>query len=160
MELKKEYGYVLFVALLLYLMQQLVFIIPVLRERSKTKIQAPTLYPRDSEIQKLNLNEDQVLNYYRAQRVHQNNVESMSVFMPIFLIAGLFEPKNVAIAGTIVLFFRLIGGIGYLYGKRVYGAPWHIGELYLLYIVGKIAYKMIFKKETLTLTPKTCSITI
>lgn len=155
MKVNKEYGYVLFVALLLYLMQQLVFIIPVLRERSKTKIEAPTLYPRDSEIQKLNLSEEQVLKYYRAQRTHQNNVESMSVFMPIFLIAGLFEPKNVAIAGTIVLIFRLIGGIGYLYGKRVYGAPWHIGELYLLYIVGKIAFKMIFKKETPTLTPKT-----
>jgi len=152
MKVKKEYGYVLFVALLLYLMQQLVFLIPVLRERSKTKIEAPILYPRDSEIQKLNLSEEQVMNYYRAQRTHQNNVESMSVFMPIFLVAGLFEPKNVAIAGSIVLIFRLIGGIGYLYGKRVYGAPWHIGELYLLYIVGKIAYKMIFKKETPTPT--------
>ena len=93
------------------------------------------------------VSEEQVMNYYRAQRTHQNNVESMSVFMPIFLVAGLFEPKNVAIAGSIVLIFRLIGGIGYLYGKRIYGAPWHIGELYLLYIVGKIAYKMLFKKE-------------
>ena len=77
-----------------------------------------------------------MLSYQRAQRTHQNNVESMSVFMPIFLVAGLFEPKNVAIAGAIVLLFRLIGGIGYLYGKRVYGAPWHFGELFLLYTVG------------------------
>lgn len=153
MKIKKEYGYVLFIGLLLYLMQQLVFIIPVLRERSKTKIQAPTLYPRDSEIQKLNLSESQVLSYYRAQRTHQNNVEAMSVFMPIFLIAGLFDPKNVAIAGAIVLLFRLIGGIGYLYGKRVYGAPWHFGELFLLYTVGKIAYKMLFKKEPSTIAP-------
>ena len=153
MKIKKEYGYVLFIGLLLYLMQQLVFIIPVLRERSKTKIEAPTLYPRDSEIQKLNLSESQVLSYYRAQRTHQNNVEAMSVFMPIFLIAGLFDPKNVAIAGAIVLLFRLIGGIGYLYGKRVYGAPWHFGELFLLYTVGKIAYKMLFKKESITVAP-------
>ena len=145
MNVKKEYGYVLIVGLLLYLLQQLVFLIPVLRERSKTKIKAPILYPRDSEIQKLNLTSDQVLKYYRAQRVHQNNVESMSVFMPIFLIAGLFEPKNVAIAGLVVFVFRLIGGIGYLYGNRMYGAPWHLGELFLLYTVGKIAYKMLFK---------------
>lgn len=157
MNVKKEYGYVLFVGLLLYLMQQLVFIIPVLRERSKTKIEAPTLYPRDSEIQKLNLSEKQVLSYQRAQRTHQNNVESMSVFMPIFLVAGLFEPKNVAIAGAIVLLFRLIGGIGYLYGKRIYGAPWHFGELFLLYTVGKIAYKMLFKKEPSTITPAPAS---
>ena len=155
MKIKKEYGYVLFIGILLYLMQQLVFIIPVLRERSKTKIEAPTLYPRDSEIQKLNLSESQVLSYYRAQRTHQNNVEAMSVFMPIFLIAGLFDPKNVAIAGAIVLLFRLIGGIGYLYGKRVYGAPWHFGELFLLYTVGKIAYKMLFKKESSTIAPPT-----
>jgi len=145
MNVKKDYGYVLIVGLLLYLLQQLVFLIPVLRERSKTKIKAPILYPRDSEIQKLNLTSDQVLKYYRAQRVHQNNVESMSVFMPIFLIAGLFEPKNVAIAGLVVFVFRLIGGIGYLYGNRMYGAPWHLGELFLLYTVGKIAYKMLFK---------------
>ena len=153
MEVKKEYGYVLFVGLLLYLTQQLLFLIPVMRERSSTKISAPTLYPRDSEIKALNLTEDQVLKYYRAQRVHQNNVEAMSVFMPIFLIAGLFDPKNVAIAGAIVLLFRLIGGIGYLYGKRVYGAPWHFGELFLLYTVGKIAYKMLFKKEPSTIAP-------
>ena len=146
MKIKKEYGYVLFIGLLLYLMQQLVFIIPVLRERSKTKIEAPTLYPRDSEIQKLNLSESQVLSYYRAQRTHQNNVEAMSVFMPIFLIAGLFDPKNVAIAGAIVLLFRLIG-IGYLYGKRVYGAPWYFGELFLLYTVGKIHIKCYLKKN-------------
>jgi uncharacterized membrane protein YgcG len=148
MNVKKEYGYVLIVGLLLYLLQQLVFLIPVLRERSQTKIKAPILYPRDSEIQKLNLTSDQVLKYYRAQRVHQNNVESMSVFMPIFLIAGLFEPKNVAIAGLVVFVFRLIGGIGYLYGNRMYGAPWHLGELFLLYTVGKIAYKMLFKSGT------------
>merc|ERR1712166_536140 len=113
--IKREYGYVLIVGLLLYLLQQLVFIIPVLRERSKTKITAPILYPRDSEIKKLNLTDKQVLNYYRAQRVHQNNVESMSVFMPIFLVAGIFEPTKVAISGAIVLIFRLIGGIGYMY---------------------------------------------
>jgi uncharacterized MAPEG superfamily protein len=145
MEIKKEFGYVLFVAVMLYLTQQLLLVIPVIKERSSTGIKAPTLYPRDSEIQKLKLTDEQVDGYLRAQRAHQNNVEVMSVFMPIFLVAGLFEPKNVAIAGLIVLVFRIIGGLGYLYGKRMYGAPFHIGELYLLFIVVKIAYNFLFK---------------
>ena len=143
----KEYGYVLFVALLFYLTQQLLMILPVMK-RSATKIKAPTLYPRDSEIKSLGLTDEQVLNYYRAQRVHQNNVEVMSVFMPLFLIAGFFEPTKVAIAGLVVLVFRIVGGIGYLSGNRMYGAPWHLGELYLLYIVGSNAYKLLFKKSS------------
>ena len=147
MDIKKEYGYVLIIALLLYITQQVLMVIPVMRERSSTKIKAPTLYPRDSEIKKLNLSEDEVLNYYRAQRVHQNNVEAMSVFMPLFLIAGIFQPTKVAIAGAIVWIFRLVGGIGYLYGKRMYGAPWHLGELYLLYIAGYSAFELLFKES-------------
>lgn len=146
LKIKKEYGYVLFIAVLLYLTQQLLFVIPVIKERSSTGIKAPTLYPRDSEIEKLNLSEDRVSSYLRAQRAHQNNVELMSVFMPVYLITGLFEPKKVAIAGAIVLFFRVLGGIGYLYGKRMFGAPFHFGELYLLYLTLIVSYNLIFKK--------------
>ena len=142
MNIKKEYSYVLIVGLLLYLTQQLFMLIPDMKSRNDTNIKAPVLYPRDSEIKELKLTDTQVLNYYRAQRVHQNNVEVMSVFMPIFLIIGLFKPSKVAIAGLIVLIFRIIGGVGYLYGNRMYGAGWHIGELYLLYIVGKTAYEL------------------
>jgi len=147
MNIKKEYGYVLIIALFLYITQQVLMVIPVMRERSSTKIKAPTLYPRDSEIKKLKLSEAQVLNYYRAQRVHQNNVEAMSVFMPMFLIAGFFQPTKVAIAGAIVWIFRLVGGIGYLYGQRMYGAPWHLGEIYLLYIIGYSAFDLLSNKE-------------
>lgn len=46
MDIKKEYGYVLIIALLLYITQQVLMVIPVMRERSSTKIKAPTLYPR------------------------------------------------------------------------------------------------------------------
>jgi len=145
MNIKKSYGYVLIVALLLYITQQVIMVIPVIKERSSTKIKAPTLYPRDSEIKELGLTDDQVLKYYRAQRVHQNNVEVMSVFMPLFLIAGLFEPIKVAIAGVIVWIFRVVGGVGYLYGQRMYGAPWHLGEIYLLYIIASTAYKLLTK---------------
>jgi|TARA_B110000967_G_scaffold202954_1_gene242702 uncharacterized MAPEG superfamily protein len=147
MNIKKEYGYVLIIALLLYITQQVLMIIPVMKERSSSNIKAPILYPRDSEIKELGLSKEQVLNYYRAQRVHQNNVEVMSVFMPLFLIAGFFEPTKVAIAGAIVWIFRLVGGIGYLYGKRMYGVPWHLGEIYLLYIIGKTAFDLLIKND-------------
>jgi uncharacterized MAPEG superfamily protein len=147
MNIKKEYGYVLIIALLLYITQQVLMIIPVMKERSSSNIKAPILYPRDSEIKELGLSKEQVLNYYRAQRVHQNNVEVMSVFMPLFLIAGFFEPTKVAIAGAIVWIFRLVGGIGYLYGKRMYGVPWHIVEIYLLYIIGKTAFDLLIKND-------------
>ena len=147
MNIKKEYGYVLIMSLLLYITQQLLMLIPVMKERSSSNIKAPILYPRDSEIKELDLSKEQVLNYYRAQRVHQNNVEVMSVFMPLFLIAGFFEPTKVAIAGAIVWVFRLVGAIGYLYGNRMYGAPWHIGEIYLLYIIGKTAFDLLIKKD-------------
>ena len=94
LKIGKDYGYVLLIAIFMYFMQQLILVIPVIRARSLTKIKAPTLYPRDSEISKLKLREEDVDYYLRAQRAHQNNVEFMSVFMPLFLIIGLFEPKK------------------------------------------------------------------
>lgn len=146
LEINKNYGYVLLIALALYLTQQLLLLIPVMRMRNKTKLKAPTLYPRDSEISKLKLEDDVVDKYMRAQRAHQNNVELMSVFMPLFLIIGLFKPKETAMGGLIVLIFRIIGGIGYTFKKRMYGAPFHIGELYILYLGFLIVYEL-FKKE-------------
>lgn len=148
MEIKSEYGYVLFIAVFLYLHQQLILVIPVIKNRKSTGINAPTLYPRDSEISKLKLTEEQVDQYLRAQRAHQNNVELTSVFMPLFLIVGLFEPKKTAIAGMVVLLFRILGGIGYLKGKRMIGAGFHLGELYILYLAFKIAYNQIYKLNT------------
>jgi uncharacterized MAPEG superfamily protein len=112
-EKQKEYGYVLLVGLSLYLTQQLILLIPVIKMRSQTKIKAPTLYPRDSEIKELGLEKEDVEKYMRAQRAHQNNVELMSVFMPMFLIIGLFKPKKAAIGGLVVLIFRILGGVGY-----------------------------------------------
>jgi len=146
LEINKNYGFVLLIALALYLTQQLLLLIPVMQMRNKTKLKAPTLYPRDSEISKLKLEDDVVDKYMRAQRAHQNNVELMSVFMPLFLIIGLFKPKETAMGGLIVLIFRIIGGIGYTFKKRMYGAPFHIGELYILYLGFLIVYEL-FKKE-------------
>ena len=145
LNISKDYGYVLLVALALYLTQQLILLIPVLKMRSQTKIKAPTLYPRDSEIKDLNLSDEDVEKYMRAQRAHQNNVELMSVFMPLFLVIGLFKPKKAAVGGLIVLVFRIIGGIGYFFKKRVYGAPFHLGELYILYLGFVIVYELLKK---------------
>jgi len=145
-EVQKEYGYVLLVGLALYLTQQLILLIPVLKMRSQTKIKAPTLYPRDSEIKELELKTEDVEKYMRAQRAHQNNVELMSVFMPMFLIIGLFKPKKAAIGGLVVLVFRILGGVGYFFKKRVYGAPFHLGEIYILYLGFLIVYEL-FKKQ-------------
>ena len=142
LEINKNYGFVLLIALALYLTQQLLLLIPVMQMRNKTKLKAPTLYPRDSEISKLKLEDDVVDKYMRAQRAHQNNVELMSVFMPLFLIIGLFKPKETAMGGLIVLIFRIIGGIGYTFKKRMYGAPFHIGELYILYLGFLIVYEL------------------
>jgi hypothetical protein len=50
-----EYGYVILVTVAWYLMQQLLLVIPVVQQRKATKIVAPTLYPRDSEIASLKL---------------------------------------------------------------------------------------------------------
>ena len=47
MNIKKEYGYVLIIGILLYITQQVLMLIPVMRERSSTNIKAPILYPRD-----------------------------------------------------------------------------------------------------------------
>jgi len=146
LEIDKDYCYVLLVGLLLYLTQQLVLLIPVMQMRNETKLKAPTLYPRDSEISKLELKEETVDKYMRAQRAHQNNVELMSVFMPLFLIIGLFKPKETAIGGLIVLIFRIIGGIGYTFKKRMYGAPFHLGELYVLYLGFLIVYELYTKE--------------
>ena len=87
--------------------------------------------------------EEDVDYYLRAQRAHQNNVEFMSVFMPLFLIIGLFEPKKTAIGGLIVLTFRIIGGLGYLYNKREFGAAFHLGELYILFLGFQIVYSLL-----------------
>ena len=149
LEINKNYSYVLLIALALYLTQQLILLIPVIQMRNKTKIKAPTLYPRDSEISKLKLSEETVDKYMRTQRAHQNNVELMSVFMPLFLIIGLFKPTETAIGGLIVLIFRIIGGIGYSFKKRMYGAPFHLGELYILYLGFLIVYELYTKGNSL-----------
>ena len=143
----KEFGYIIALTVAFFVQQQVIFVIPVVRARAATGIKAPTLYPRDSEIKKLNLTDAQVDDYYCKQRAHQNNVEFMSVFMPIFVLAGsmggVIDTMQVVYAGLVVLGFRMLGGLGYSAGLRKYSGFFHLGELYILYLLGKAAYDMI-----------------
>ena len=88
----------------------------------------------------------QVNSYYCAQRAHQNSMEFYSVFMGLYLITGLFEPTNVAIAGAVVAFFRLVGGLAYIGTiplSRAWGGLFHLGELAVVYYAFKTAHRLI-----------------
>jgi hypothetical protein len=80
-----------------------------------------------------------------AQRAHQNNVEFTSVFLPLFLVAGAIpgETTNIAWAGLSILGFRMVGGLGYAAGLRKYSGFFHIGELYILWKLGKYAFDLL-----------------
>eukprot|EP00474_Spongospora_subterranea_P008461 CRZ08919.1 hypothetical protein [Spongospora subterranea] len=140
-----EFGYVIAVLIAFYVQQNVIFVAFVVKARMKTKIKAPTLYPRDSEVKALKLTEDNVDYYLRAQRIHQNNIEFMSMFLPVFLMAGIANPIQTAIAGAVVWTFRMAFALGYSKstGSRSIGAPFHLGELYILYIAGKFAYQLL-----------------
>jgi uncharacterized MAPEG superfamily protein len=148
LEVSNDYGYVIALGCFMYLTQQLILLIVpggVMSARKDTGIKAPTLYPRDSEIKKLKLTDEQVNRYYCAQRAHQNSMEFYSVFMGLFLIIGLFEPLETAKAGAVVAVFRLIGGFAYIKlipVPRGAGGFFHLGELYVLYLGFRQAYRM------------------
>ncbi len=149
LDIAPEYGYVLGGAVSMYLTQQLVLLAVgkgVLPMRKATGIKAPTLYPRDSEIKKLKLTDEQVNEYYCSQRAHQNSMEFNSVFMGLYLVTGLFEPRNTAIAGAVVVVFRLLGGLAYnktLPLSRHVGGFFHFGELAVLYFAVRSAYRLV-----------------
>merc|ERR1712130_730925 len=50
------------------------------------------------------------------QRVHQNTLERVTVFLVLLLAAGLFNPKMAAIFGFIWVIARVIYSIGYYSG--------------------------------------------
>lgn len=111
--LPPDFGYVIAVMLAFWVQQSVIFVIPIASARSNTGIQPPVLYPNDSLIKELKLTDEQVDNYMRAQRVHQNNMEFLCAFMPIFFVAGLYNPMHTAIAGALVWAGRLATAIGY-----------------------------------------------
>ncbi len=108
-----EFGYVVAMVLAFWVQQNIIFVIPVGMQRGSTGIKPPVLYPNDSLIKSLQLTEAQVDKYNRTQRVHQNNMEFLTVFLPIFLLAGFFNPVHTAAAGAVVWLGRLVTAIGY-----------------------------------------------
>ena len=123
-EIPKEYGYAILVALAFWIQQAVIFVIPVILQRGKTGIKAPVLYPNDKLVSSLDLKESQVDAYMRAQRVHQNNVEFLSIFFPMYLLACLENPVHAAAAGALVWTGRIITALGYWIStkSRIYGA--------------------------------------
>lgn len=144
-ELTPDHGKCIAVLVLLWIQQQLIFAVMVAMARKKSGIQPPTLYPRDTEIKTLNLSPKEVDSYMCAQRVHQNNVEFLSCYFPVMILAMLDYPTKVFYASLVVLVGRMVTAVGYYQGasKRVFGGFFHFGEFYVVYLAGNFAYKLI-----------------
>lgn len=144
-DLTEEHGWFFLSVLALVLQQALVFVIPVSIKRRKTGIKPPVLYPTDSLIKELKLSKEDVEKYLCTQRVHQNNVEFLVTFWPVYFLCGLVDPLSSAYAGAVVFAGRMFTAIGYWHGanKRVIGAWFHIPEYYLYFTLGKISYNLI-----------------
>merc|ERR1739848_859183 len=106
------YGYVLLVVVLSWILlfwQGMM----VGRARKLYKVDYPAMYS-DTE---------QVFNCY--QRVHQNTLERVTVFLVLLLSAGLFNAKMAAAFGFIWIAGRIIYSIGYYSGmpkNRIVGS--------------------------------------
>merc|ERR1712117_11736 len=106
------YGYVLLTVVLVWF---LLFWqgFQVGRMRKKYKVEYPAMYS-DTE---------DVFNCY--QRVHQNTLERVTVFLVLLLAAGLFNPKMAAVFGFVWVISRVIYSIGYYSGipnNRIVGS--------------------------------------
>ncbi len=123
-QIPAEYGYVLAVAVALWAQQSIIFTIPVALARGSTGIKPPVLYPNDKLIEDLKLKKSQVDSYMCAQRVHQNNMEFLTVYFPMYLLSSLENPVHAAAAGGLVVAGRMVTALGYWKGAshRIYGA--------------------------------------
>jgi hypothetical protein len=144
-ELNQDHGKCIAVLVLLWVQQQLIFVIAVAVARKKSGIQPPTLYPRDSEIKSLNLSPADVESYMCVQRVHQNNVEFLTCYFPVMMMAMINYPTQTYYASVVVWIGRMFVALGYYSGasKRAAGAFFHFGEWYVVYLAGKFAYRLI-----------------
>ena len=143
--LDSQYGYVIALGVLFFVQQQLLFTIPVGHVRRKYKIKPPTLYPSDSLIKELQLKKEDVQKYNSVQRVHQQNVEFLVTFLPLFFVAGLYDPMYTCYAGLVVFIGRSISAIGYYHNPnaRLFGGFYHFGEFYVAYLCGRFAYSLL-----------------
>merc|ERR1711978_315732 len=98
------------------------------RARTKYKVELPTMYS-DTET---------TFNCY--QRVHQNTLERVTVFLVLLLAAGLFNAKMAAAFGLVWLLARVIYSVGYYSGtpsNRIVGSALglFLGEMPLVVMV-------------------------
>merc|ERR1719336_3604507 len=103
--LHQGFGYVLLVAFIQGFL--------VGKAREKYKVELPTMYS-DTE---------QMFNCY--QRVHQNTLERVPLFLAILLLAALFNSIIAAVIGAIWVAGRVIYSIGYYSGvpnNRIVGS--------------------------------------
>jgi len=116
-------------------------------EKKKTGISPPILYPRDSDVKDLKVKPQDLTAYLRVQRVHQNNVEYLVVVFPLLLIAGVYSPIQAAIAGAVIIVGRQVFALGYYSAteRRSFGAFHYFGALYLVFLCGSFAYKLLTK---------------
>merc|ERR1712001_657183 len=101
--LHQGYGYILLVVFATYMVAFVQGFL-VGKARSKYKVELPTMYS-DTE---------QMFNCY--QRVHQNTLERIPLFLAILLIAGLFNSIIAAVIGAIWVAGRIIYSVGYYSG--------------------------------------------
>jgi len=110
--LHQAYGYILLVVFATYMVAFVQGFL-VGKARSKYKVELPTMYS-DTE---------QMFNCY--QRVHQNTLERIPLFLAILLIAGLFNSIIAAVIGAIWVAGRVIYSVGYYSGvpnNRIVGS--------------------------------------
>ena len=110
--LHEAYGYVLLVAFATYLVA---FVQGGLvgKMRSKYKVELPTMYS-DTEA---------MFNCY--QRVHQNTLERVPLFLCLLLLAGLLNSIVAAVVGALWVIGRIVYSIGYYSGvpnNRIVGS--------------------------------------
>jgi hypothetical protein len=148
MSISKELATCALVTLGFFLHQGIINVIPVAIARKKTGIDAPTLYPRDSQIKELKVSDEDLDGYMRAQRAHQNNMEFLTQWMPIWGFACVIDPAAAIIPGALTLAGRVVTCWAYSNvskSARIWGAWFHIPELYTaFYVVGYGAYKIAF----------------
>ena len=110
--LHQGFGYVLLVVFATYMVAFIQGFL-VGKAREKYKVELPTMYS-DTE---------QMFNCY--QRVHQNTLERIPLFLAILLIAGLFNSIIAAVIGAIWVAGRVIYSVGYYSGvpnNRIVGS--------------------------------------
>merc|ERR1712088_369303 len=110
--LHQGFGYVLLVVFATYMVAFVQGFL-VGKAREKYKVELPTMYS-DTE---------QLFNCY--QRVHQNTLERIPLFLAILLLAGLFNSIIAAVIGAIWVAGRVIYSVGYYSGvpnNRIVGS--------------------------------------